>query len=193
MTRPDVHARIIGIDPGAKGAFVTLVPIGNTEPRWGIAEIHHYGASSGWQNNISLAAGALRQIHHKTGGLSVAILEQVHSRPRDGHVGAFSFGQNYGQWLGMLYALQIPIILAPPDVWTAVMGLTLDKTEHRRRAATLWPSEARRFRKVSDDGVADAALLALYGTRFLPGGGYNLADHPDAVFKSDFRPDLEKL
>jgi len=53
---------------------------------------------------------------------SVAWLELVHSMPRDGVKGAFSFGQNFGQLQGVLSALMIPYEEMPPEKWMKLLG-----------------------------------------------------------------------
>ena len=75
----------------------------------------------------------------------------------------------------MLHALGVPFELVSPTVWKAAFGIrrTQDetkadkKTEARRVASVAFPSHAERFKRVKDDGVAEAALLALYGLKKL--------------------------
>jgi len=46
-----------------------------------------------------------------------AIVEKVWSFPGQGVKSVFSFGYNYGLWLGILSALKIPYILVPANKW----------------------------------------------------------------------------
>ena len=102
-----------------------------------------------------------------------AYVEAVHSRPRQ--AGQFNFGLNTGIVHGMLYANFIPFTLVQPQAWKAAYGIkrvgdevkAAKKTEAREIAARLFPEMAHEFKRVKDDGVAEAALIALYGANLL--------------------------
>ena len=51
-----------------------------------------------------------------------AVIEKVHSMPQQGVASTFKFGMNYGQWLGILAALQIPYIEVTPQKWMKHFG-----------------------------------------------------------------------
>lgn len=90
-----------------------------------------------------------------------AVIEQVHSMPKDGVSSAFKFGQSYGSLLGILAALAIPHALVTPRKWQSAMGCLSggDKNVTRAKAQQLFPEC-----KVTH-AVADSLLLAAYCRR----------------------------
>ena len=46
-----------------------------------------------------------------------AVVERVHSMPRQGEASTFSFGCSFGVVLGVLGAMGIPFELVAPKVW----------------------------------------------------------------------------
>jgi crossover junction endodeoxyribonuclease RuvC len=69
----------------------------------------------------------------------------------------------YGLVRGVLAALGVPVSLVTPNEWKRAFRLGPDKNEARLIAARLFPASAGRFARASDDGRAEAALLALFG------------------------------
>ena len=106
------------------------------------------------------AAGLNARIH--------AVVELVQSRPRQS--GSFNFGVSAGIFHGVLGALGVPYSLVSPSQWKPAMGLrklsneTQDQNKSRARelAQKLWPERAYQFKRVKDDGRAEACLLARY-------------------------------
>jgi crossover junction endodeoxyribonuclease RuvC len=102
-------------------------------------------------------------------GLKVlAVVELVASRPRDGAIQAFKFGDCFGQIKGVLAALGIPMLFVPPGVWTAELVLgRKDKKDHRpvaEKTLARWGVSGWADAKLSS-GETDAILLAEYGRR----------------------------
>jgi len=90
-----------------------------------------------------------------------AMIEQVHSMPRDGVVSAFSFGRNYGEWLGILAALNIPTVHVRPQVWQKYYGkLPKEKKSRKHKlkdlAYELYPGAKNTL------ATADAVLIGHY-------------------------------
>lgn len=98
--------------------------------------------------------------------LVFAVLEDVHSMPNDGHVGAFSFGKSFGTILGALGCYSVSIIFVQPFIWKMSYGLNSNKTLSLEKASSIYPNSKHLWRRKSDDGVAEAALIAKYGERF---------------------------
>jgi Holliday junction resolvasome RuvABC endonuclease subunit len=94
--------------------------------------------------------------------IEVAAVEHVHAMPRQGVSSTFKFGCSYGVVLGVLAALEVPVVHVPPTVWTRHHHLGSDKDEHRRRCMETFPSVADLWRRKKDDGRADATLIALW-------------------------------
>ena len=90
-----------------------------------------------------------------------AIIEQVHSMPKQGVKSVFTFGQGYGQWLGILATLKIPYIQVSPHKWMkwypAVPKIKKDRKNHLKHLAQ------QRFPDVKITlATADAMLIANY-------------------------------
>lgn len=93
----------------------------------------------------------------------LAILEDVHSMPKQGVASSFNFGVGKGLWLGILAAYNIPTQLVSPQRWKKTMELNSDKNTARALAAKLFPSIADQLKLVKHDGRAEALLMAEYG------------------------------
>ena len=91
-----------------------------------------------------------------------AVLESVHSMPKQGVASSFSFGRGFGLWEGILVALGIPYLLVAPQTWKATMlrDMPKDKNAAKLQASRLWPDLGR-----LSDGEAEALLMAEYGRR----------------------------
>lgn len=141
----------LGIDPGKIG---------------GVAVIHPDGADA-WRypGDIASAAALLREIHAQY-RIKIACIERVASRPGQGVKSMFSFGQNFGGWLGALAALEIPHTTVTPHAWQkAVLDSGTGDTKARAlsMARRMFPTVHLRFK--ADDGKADALLLAEFAKR----------------------------
>ncbi len=99
--------------------------------------------------------------------VTLAYLEEVHAMPGQGVTGMFRFGQNFGQWEGLLAGVGITeerIIRVPPQTWKSKMRLrSADKDLAREKAGELFPLHESAFKRKKDDGVAESLLIALYG------------------------------
>jgi hypothetical protein len=97
--------------------------------------------------------------------IKLAALEKVQSFPRDGHVGAFRFGENLGQWRAILECLGIPRIEPTPAEWKkSIPPLPIDD---KKRKAVAWcievfPGAENFLTRLKDADRAEALLLARY-------------------------------
>ena len=90
----------LGVDPGVTGAWSLLTSKGTV-----------YAAGL-WEARFNLLALFKRDV------LPVCCcLEKVASMPRQGVKSVFTFGKNAGYWLGVMEALQIPVIEITPEKW----------------------------------------------------------------------------
>jgi hypothetical protein len=92
-----------------------------------------------------------------------AVVERVHSLPKQGVVSTFNFGVGYGIVKGILAALSVPTTFMTPQEWRRIArvdGTPGDKGASRIRASQLYPAQASMFFRSKDHGRADAALLA---------------------------------
>lgn len=152
---------ILGIDPGLSGGLAFLASNGR------LITTHNMPNVAGKidAQNLAEAIRANRP--------DMAFVEAVSSRPRQ--AGQFQFGINTGVIHGVLGALNVPMQLVAPASWKASFGIKRRETETyadkkneaRALAAKLFPAHAKAFSRVKDDGVAEAALIALHGLNLL--------------------------
>lgn len=99
----------------------------------------------------------------------VAAVEKVGAMPHQGVTSMFNFGQSYGFIQGVLTAFGIPYQLVPPNVWKKNYSLIgKDKKASIDVCRKLFPNLnllATPKSRVPSDGLAEAALLALYAKR----------------------------
>lgn len=92
-----------------------------------------------------------------------AYTERVFAMAGQGVTSVFSFGRSLGVVEGVLGALKIKNSLVTPQTWQKRMAVTGGKDGSRARAMDLFPEQAQMFKRVKDDGRADAALIAAFG------------------------------
>ena len=146
---------IMGVDPGKTGAVAFLDEAGNLVHVEDMAQLT--GAALGtWLVDLLDDLAPDRVVE--------AWVEDVHSMPKQGVRSVWTFAEGHGVILGALGAARIRTELVTPARWKKAAGLNKDKTASRLRASTRWPDQARMFARVKDDGRAEAALIALYGS-----------------------------
>ena len=94
---------------------------------------------------------------------AVAYIEKVSAMPGQGVSSMFAFGEAYGLVRGVLAGMGVPVTTVTPAVWTKAMRVAGGKDGSRQRAMELWPDKAGLFKRVKDDGRADASLIAQWG------------------------------
>jgi len=138
----------IGIDPGIKG---------------GIAVIYNDNYRV-WPTPGTVAGMADVLIELKGQGTNLAMyccIERVHSFPGNSGRSMFTFGCNYGQWLGILATLKIPYIQVTPHKWMAHHGsMPKNKKDRKNHIKHL---AQQRFPDVDITlATSDAMLIANY-------------------------------
>lgn len=157
---------IIGVDPGKSGAFAVLDEMGAL---LGVEDMPVVGPI--------ISAVILDQLVHDyvdpLGPVCPghAVVEDVHSMPKQGVSSSFAFGRSLGVVEGVLAGQGWAITYVSPAKWKKAMGLSADKGVSRRRAIETWPDKAKHFARVKDDGRAEAALIALWHLRQRQGQG----------------------
>lgn len=163
------HRRVLGIDPGASGGWA-VVNFDGTLLGVGVFPTHTVKRST---KNVTMIDGVGLAALFDAANPTHAFVENVHSRPRQ--AGQFNFGLNTGIVHGLIYAAGVDMHLVSPASWKAIYGIkrTEDETkadkksQARQIAATIYPQHAHLFKRVKDDGVAEAVLIALYGLECL--------------------------
>lgn len=162
---------IVGIDPGLDGAVAvyTTAEGGKLLYIFDMPTVEVVrGGSKKRRVSGHLLSSELSDVCITYGQIRAAYLEQVSARPREAASAAFAFGRGVGVIEGVLATLDIPISDAPPATWTRAMGVKGGKegaVGSRARAIDAFPEHARLFARKKDDGRADAALIAKYGSR----------------------------
>tara|TARA_Y100000034_G_scaffold95641_1_gene116246 strand:- start:294 stop:776 length:483 start_codon:yes stop_codon:yes gene_type:complete len=144
----------IGIDPGVGGGIAIA---------WGQDNIHQYKMPPTEREICDVFNGSMCDLVY-----SVAVIEKVHSMPKQGVASTFKFGMNYGFLRGCLIAAGIPFEEVTPRAWQKALGIppkkkTESNTEWKNRlkgmAQQLFPQL-----KVTL-ATADALLIATYCKR----------------------------
>jgi len=144
---------IIGIDCGISGAIAFLNDNGS------FISVHDMPVMAGTGKRQQVNAAELAKILRLCGG--TAHVERVSAMPKQGVSSMFSFGTSYGIVLGVLAALQIPVVLVTPQSWKKNAGLGgKEKDYARAKAQQLFPMAELGRKK--DIGRADALLIARY-------------------------------
>lgn len=152
---------VAGIDPGKGGSMVLALDNGGVAVfRVPIVKLpKETPAWSEWARTWTAALAF---------GIDAVVIEQVGARPTQGTVSMFNFGRTLGFAHALAASADAPIHFVTPAVWKGKFGLLkADKAASREKARTLLPLLEPELRRVKDDGVAEAALLALYGRKFL--------------------------
>lgn len=168
---------ILGIDPGATGAFALL-----TADRRYVLTVEDLpvltmpdGKRRMHAADLHRRLGALLRECRRTEGTDsvVAYLENVRAMPgRDGKGGrqamgatsAFNFGRGLGVIEAVLACLAIPVIYTDPVAWKRRAGLLKSEKDAARQLAIAKYRHAETFlARKKDIGRADAILIAAYG------------------------------
>ena len=136
----------IGCDPGVSGAVACVFESGRIAWQGNDVTYHDMAA---WIRDLVAN-------HY-----CFAIVENVHSMPKQGVASSFNFGKSFGVLIGLLTALDVPHEFVTPQAWQAVLKCRSggDKNVTKAAAQRLWPSMKITHR------CADALLLAEFCRR----------------------------
>lgn len=162
--------RIMGIDPGLSGA------LGLIDTKTGEIQVVDMPLRVQSSKRVrSKTTGKMRdKVKRVVDGRAVAdwieahqpdeaIVEAVASRPQQGVVSVFTFGESYGAVCGAVEAMCLPLHRVPPRVWKARAGLlNQDKSASLTLARTTFASAAPHLKRAKDNGRAEALLIAWY-------------------------------
>jgi crossover junction endodeoxyribonuclease RuvC len=154
---------IIGIDPGAGGAIALL---DETTDQLQVWDMPTYSLTINGKPRRVIADYELGRLLRGIKHARLAVIEKVHSMPKQGVASSFSFGDAFGGVRCAVATLQIPMELVEPSVWKRGLRVSADKDSSRYRASQLFPKYCEFWSKASQDGRAEAALLAYFGLKF---------------------------
>jgi len=144
---------VAAFDPGLSGA---LAIISGGDPDFDTVQLHDLPQANG-ELDPSALARLLRDAAPRR-----AIIEHVHSMPKQGVASTFKFGRAFGTTIGVVGALGIPLVRVRPAIWKKHFGLiNQPKDAARALALRLYPNlQGLHLKK--HHGRADALLLARF-------------------------------
>ena len=162
----------LGIDPGVSGA-------------WAVVD----------ENEKIIRAHIYDTFCFPSKDIKLAVIEKVHSMPKQGVASVWTFAENYGFWKGLLTAELIPFNEITPQRWqgaildfiparevkdpnetTKEMAKRLAKNKKALKGGIVefvfryFPQAKDIIKLKKDYGIADALCLALYAKRVYMGG-----------------------
>jgi len=161
-------------------AFGNLIQVEKIDALQGLMQSLLEAFSGSGQNQagideiISLTSSSIRGINEGAmwPGSGLAAMEQQFVRPVEGNQRALAIGEGLGMWKALLAINRIPLIMPSTKEWTDALGCTPKKNEdakevHIATAKKLLPAVSLDggTSKEAHDGIADAALLALFAYR----------------------------
>lgn len=153
----------LGIDPGLSGALALYHP--TTQQVTTFAMPTHERTVNGKRKRHLDLAGLANWFDLYVPTETHAFVEDPNAMPGQGVTSMFTFGKIVGICQMAVVMANLRYTLVRPNVWKKVLGLTKDKDHARQRASQLFPDAAAQWALTSQDGRAEAALLAYYGSR----------------------------
>jgi len=148
-----MNDRVMGIDPGAKGALALM-----TNRKIERMEV--------MPEDIHLTIDLIVDWQP-----SIIYLEKAQAMPGQGVSSMFKYGRHYGEIVGAISTLKIPLVEVSPRTWTKLMHAGTDsklpaKGRSLKAALSLYPYMnflATKRSRVPHDGLIDASLITGYG------------------------------
>ena len=148
---------VLGIDPGSSGGLAIIKNSNNTLPNIILAlrmpTVTIYG-----KKIIDTKKIATELQSHP---IDVSIIEKVHAMPRQGVTSSFQFGRSFGALESLAYLLSKRVDYVAPAVWKKYLGIGSSKQDSLDMARLKFGNKEV-WEKKSNDGIAEASLLALY-------------------------------
>jgi hypothetical protein len=95
-------------------------------------------------------------------GATHFVIEEVGGLPRQSAPAAFKFATSYFTAIATARTLGFAVERVRPQVWKTKLRVPADKSQARMRASEMIPTHAHRWKFKKDDGLAEAALLAVW-------------------------------
>lgn len=155
----------IGIDPGAKGCLA-MVYEWDDEPI--TVEFYDYPNEVEYHDYFHKLYDKIKDLANKVP--VIALIEEVHSMPKQSSQSMFSFGVNNGKWLMFLTLCNIYFDSVSPQRWMKALGIKREGDQTTKEATKHWlinqtfcpASELYSSRGAYFDGRADALCIAMY-------------------------------
>jgi hypothetical protein len=138
---------IIGIDPGKSGAIALL----DTDDM----QVKTYDMPGTLDEKMGLISAF--------GPVKCCWLERPFFPRMIGIKNAVTIAVAYGELKACLFFGGVPTFEVDPSAWKKTMRLSTDKNASRALASQYFPDCSDQWKRVKDDGRAEAALIAHYG------------------------------
>ena len=148
---------VCGIDPGLTGGLAFL-----EKKTVNVHKVPIYNVTKGAKRKKMLNTWQIISLMEENEPDHVYI-EKQQAMPKQGLSSTFITGFNYGIYIGLLIGLCIPFTEVSPRTWKKALSVSANKDEARKRASELMPNGSGLWPNKSDDGLAEAALIAYWG------------------------------
>ena len=148
---------VCGIDPGLTGGLAFL-----EKKTVNVHKVPIYNVTKGAKRKKMLNTWQIISLMEENEPDHVYI-EKQQAMPKQGLSSTFITGFNYGIYIGLLIGLCIPFTEVSPRTWKKALSVSANKDEARKRASELMPNGSGLWPNKSDDGLAEAALIAYFG------------------------------
>lgn len=161
---------VIGIDPGISGALAVVDGERHLLGVWDTP-----ATDAGRRQYLDREMVSLLLEASQLGACRGVFVEAQGPRPKQGCKASYGTGLGFGLWRGIIAATGLPLYVVSPQTWqrSAYSGVTGEGKERSFIAAQrLFPDielTKPKSRKLTLDGRADAALIAVYGLTNLKG------------------------
>lgn len=159
---------ILGIDPGLTGAVVVIEIDVNIKQIVHVKFIDIPLVMKASGKNVLDCAELVQELNDVLQPYvtfeKYAFVENVHSMPRQGVVGAFTFGKTVGILHGVITALHIPLFDITPQKWKKQFSLIkCEKDDARKYVIKNYPFLEDQLKLKKHVDKADAFLIAVCG------------------------------
>ena len=143
--------KCIGIDPGKSGGIAVITD----------KTVQTHNCPRTVEEMATLISICLNDV---AAYRTKVLLEKVWAFPTDGKAGLFTFGENYGQWQGILASHELEPVLVTPKMWQSHFDIKKGlKKEVRKRILKQMARDKCPSTKKITLKTADALLIAIYG------------------------------
>ena len=143
--------KVIGIDPGKGGGIAVITNE--------TVVLHNCPRTV---KDMALLIGLC--LNNVAAYRTKVFLEKVWAFPTDGRAGSFTFGENYGQWQGILASHELEPVLVTPKMWQSHFDIKkgLKKNIRKNVLKQIAKDKCPNIKKVTLK-TSDALLIAIYG------------------------------
>lgn len=165
---------VLGIDPGAGGAFAVYDPETRRIVTVDDIPIWHQTVGKRKRRRIDMYAMAELFEKYEMLGVEIAIMEAVGGRTGQGAAAGFVFGYGVGLIYACAFYMKLVVETIPPASWKRVMNVPgkekADNSAIIARANEMFPHDREHFYGVKGGlkvDRAEAAMIAKYGAEHL--------------------------